>query len=431
MDKTKIIIFSAIGLLAIIVIVALILNPFREAAPAPVTLEFWSVFDDSSVYRSLIEKYRQLNPNITINYHKKDIATYESELVNALAAGRGPDIFSIHNTWLPKHLDKLAPSPEGSVSAARYNEVFVDVAGQDFIKDGRIYAFPLSVDSLALFYNKELFNSAGISGPPKTWAEFNSAVEKLVIRDDRNNLLRAGATIGTARNVNRSTDILMALMIQSGAKMVSDDGTGATFDQSQASAAGNFNPGLQALIFYTNFANPALKVYTWNNSQHYSLDAFVEGQAAMTLNYAYQAPIIAARSPHLNFGVAPLPQISLNGAKATFANYWGQAVAKGSANQAAAWQFIVWLASRESSREYLVAAQKPASRRDLIDEQKDDADLGAFAQQSLFAKSWREADNSAIERIFADMIESVAGGRAAADAALRQASEQVTVLMRQ
>ncbi|MDD2753172.1 MAG: extracellular solute-binding protein [Candidatus Portnoybacteria bacterium] len=431
MDKTKIIIFAVIGIIVVVTGAVILANPFKEAAPPLVTLEFWSVFDDSQIYQPLIQQYQKLYPNVTINYYKKNIASYENDLVDALATGRGPDIFSIHNSWLPKHKDKLAPASEDPGDVKKYSSLFVDAAARDFVDDNKIYAFPLSVDSLALFYNKDLLNSAGISSPPKTWPEFNSAVETLTKRDDKNNILQVGAALGTARNVNRSTDILAALMLQSGAKMTADDKRSATFDQSFLSGSETFNPGKQALIFYTNFAIPSLKVYTWNSLQHYSIDAFVEGNAAMMLNYAYQAPVIAARAPHLNFGVAPLPQISQNSKKVTLGNYWAQTVGKGSKNITAAWQFVTWLSSQESSRAYLKTAKKPAARRDLIEEQKSDVGLGVFAEQALYASSWWEIDNLAIERIFADMIESVVAGKAAADDALTQANSQTTLLMRE
>src|SRR3989338_8961620 len=298
MDKMKIIVFAIISLIVVIVIAIIMINPFKSAAPALVTLEFWSVFDNSDVYQPLILKYQQLYPNVTINYYKKNVTSYESDLVGALAAGKGPDIFSINNTWLPKHKNKLAPAPATLITPARFSEVFVDVAGQDLIDGNDVYAFPLSVDSLAFFYNKDLLNSAGLAAPPKTWTDFNAAVERLTKRDSKNNILRAGAALGTAKNINRSTDILAALMLQSGAKMVNDDKSAASFGESTSSVGANFNPGRQALIFYTNFANPALKVYTWNQLQHYSLDAFVESQAAMMLNYSYQIPVIRSLAPH-------------------------------------------------------------------------------------------------------------------------------------
>ncbi len=429
MDKTKIIIFAISGLVLLAVVVVLI-NPFKESAPVAATLEFWSVFDDSDVFDPLIAEYKKVSPSITINYSKKNIVSYEQDLISSLATGRGPDIFSIHNTWLPKHMAKLAPAAETMISAKRFGELFVDVALQDFIEGGKVYALPLTVDTLALFYNKDLLNSAGIAMPPQTWTEFNSAVEKLTRRDNKNNILQSGAALGTVKNINRSTDILMALMLQSGAKMVNDSRDLAVFDQTVSAQGDDFSPGRQALIFYTNFASPGLKTYTWNQYQNYSIDAFVEGRTAMMLSYNYQLPLIKARSAHLEMGVAPLPQISKTSKKITFANYWAQAVGRSSKNQVEAWKFLAWLASPEISRQYLELTKKPAARRDLIEEQKKDTDLSLFAEQALYAKSWWEKDNLAIERIFADMIESVNTGKVTADNSLRQAVAQVNLLMR-
>ena len=430
MDKTKLTFIVVVVAVAVIAGVIWLINPFKEAKPAEATLEFWSVFDDSDVFDPLIAKYKEQNPQITINYHKKNISSYEQDLIDALAAGRGPDIFSIHNTWLPKHEDKLAVAPETLITPARFGEVFVDVAAQDFIDGGKVYALPLSVDTLALFYNKDLLNSASIVSPPQTWTEFNSAVEKLTRRDSKNNILQSGAALGTAKNINRATDVLMALMLQSGVKMVNDDKSYASFDQLVSSDSGGFNPGLQALIFYTNFASPGLKVYTWNQYQSYSIDAFVEGKTAMMINYAYQLPTIEAKSAHLNMAVAVLPQISRTSKKITFANYWGQAVSKSSVNQGEAWKFLSWLASQEVSREYLKTTKKPTARRDLIEEQKKDSKLSVFAEQALYAKSWWEIDNLAIDTIFSDMIEAVNFGRQTPENALRQASSQTTLLLR-
>jgi len=68
----------------------------------PVTLEFWSVFDDTDQYASLIGKFQQTYPWIEINYKKFTYEKYEQKLLEAWATGKSPDIFSIHNTWLPK-----------------------------------------------------------------------------------------------------------------------------------------------------------------------------------------------------------------------------------------------------------------------------------------------------------------------------------------
>jgi len=424
-------------LLSALIIPVFFSSIFAQMCPSSsqqqaVTLEFWGVFDDSNFIKSFIGQFRKQYSYFTINYHEKDVNTYEKDLIDALAAGRGPDIFFVHNTWLPKHIDKLAAAPETMITPKKVNDNFVDVVGQDFIDNNKVYALPLFVDSLALFYNKDLLNSAGIASPPISWAQFNTAVEKLTQRDSKNNIVRAGAALGTSQNVNRSTDILAMLMMQSGAKMITDDKNSAAFGQSSTSANGqSFTPGEQALTFYTNFANPIKKVYTWNQYQHYSIDAFIEGNAAMMINYSYQIPVIKARSPHLNFGVVAIPQISSANPSVSFANYWGLAVSKTAGTKAPyAWKFIDWFSSdQENLKNYLQTTQRPTARRDLIDWQKNDEYLGVFAQQSLIAKSWWEVDNLAIETIFAQMIDAVTIKHQAPINALQTASQQITVLM--
>ena len=407
------------------------LSPCKEQPPASVALEFWGVFDDSDVFQSLIAKFKKAYPYISVSYREVNGTSYEKDLIDALAADRGPDILMIHNTWLPKHGEILSPAPEGSISVSAFQDSFVDVAAQDFIdKQGNIYAVPLGVDSLALFYNKDLFNAAGIATPPQNWQEFNSVVKTLTKRDEAGNILQAGAAIGTARNINRSTDILALLMLQGGAKMVSDDGDTVTFDETVTTAKGeNINPAEQAMQYYTGFADPFKDIYTWNNVQHYSLDAFVEGKAAMTLNYAYQIPILRARAPHLNFDVAPLPQASDDGRATTYANYWGAAVSKNSPNATYAWQFLLWLAGSDNQKEYLSAAKKPTSRRDLVDWQKNDMDLGVFAKQALTARCWRQPNNSAVETIFADAIDKVVSRQKTVTEAIAEAHDKIELLM--
>ena len=78
---------------------------------------------------------------------------------------------------------------------------------------------------------------------------------------------------------------------------------------------------------------------------------------------------------------------------------------------------------------YVNASNRPSARRDLIEQQETDPDLGVFATQALSARSWYQVDNSAIETIFAEMIDDVNFGRASVRAALQAAENKVSVLM--
>lgn len=165
----------------------------------------------------------------------------------------------------------------------------------------------------------------------------------------------------------------------------------------------------------------------------YSVDAFVEGETAMMINYSHHVATIRNRAPYLNFGVAPMPQIKGREFDINYANYWAFTVSK---NQdpyvvSEAWKFIVYLASKDNAQEYLEKARKPTARRDLVDWQKDDSDLGVFAKQSLTARSWYQVDSDAIETIFAEIIKSIVLGTDTVNRAIEKATSQVTLLMKQ
>ncbi|MBI2674211.1 MAG: extracellular solute-binding protein [Candidatus Yanofskybacteria bacterium] len=426
-----VILVGGIAVLVFLTVILILRNVGGGGTGPRVAIEFWGVFDDRTDFDKVIRNFQTQNPGITVVYRQFSFEDYEREIVNALAAGTGPDIWMIHHTWLPKHIDKLAPLPanikgldQPLMTFKNFQDQFVEVAVNDLTVGGQIYAVPLYVDTLALYYNRDLFNNAGITTPPKNWDEFNSMVEQLTKFDVSGNIAQAGAAIGTSDNINRSTDVLMALMLQSGVKMTDVDNLSAMFSRS----VNNTPVGEVALRYYTDFANPNVRTYTWNNAQHYSVDAFTEGRVAMTFNYSHQAEILNQKAARLNYAIAPMPQISENDIK-NYANYWAVAVSKNSLVSNEAWRFAAYLASRDGASGYLAETMRPSARRDIIDIQKNDLRLGVFANQALTAKSWYQVDNAAIESIFAEMIDNVNFGRLSVREALRNAEAEVNVLM--
>src|SRR3989344_7619213 len=80
--------------------------------PYVVDLEVWGVFDDSDAYTDVFNEYRRINPYVrNITYRKLPLETYKDDLLNALAAGKGPDIFMIRNSWRGAFEDKVTPAP--------------------------------------------------------------------------------------------------------------------------------------------------------------------------------------------------------------------------------------------------------------------------------------------------------------------------------
>lgn len=416
LQKRQIVLLGGIGgiLLLLIILIIFGLRPTERK----LSLAMWGVFDSEEVYKELLDRY-QGETGVKVQYTQKSPLTYESEIVNALAAGRGPDIFMVQNSWIPKHFDKIQAAPLELFSSRIIEELYPQVVHADFTSGNIVWAVPMSVDTLALFYNRDLLDQAGIPFPPTTWEDLVSIVPKLVKLDAFGRLERQAVALGRARNINRATDILSLLMIQSGAKMV--DVEEMRSDLGDA--------GREALQFFTQFARPQARVYTWSGEEHYSLDAFSEGTLALTFNYAYQIPTILAKSPQLNFGVSPMLE-PLNAAKKVdYANYWGLAVARGQSSADQAWQLIAFLTDKPQAREYMRASGRPPARRDLIREVQDEKILGVFAKQALTATSWFQPDPEAVEDIFENMIEAVNIGRRTPEEAVREAEDRVNLLL--
>ena len=412
-----------------IVIVLLIFGFIKAPKASPATLKIWGL-DDEGDFQELLANYKKENKHITIIYEKKSLADYEAELINAFAADRGPDIWLIHNTWLPKHKDKIKELPNEFLSFSDFRNNFVEVVEKDLTDENKIYALPLYVDTLALFYNKDILNSAGIPLPPDTWEELIADLDNLVQRNQWGGIEQAGAALGTAENIDHSTDILALLMLQNGTKMINEDKESATFDESIYAEGKTYQPGQDALRFYTDFSNPSKRTYTWNRQMSYSLDAFIEGKVVMMFNYSNQIPAIKDRAPYLNFGISPMLQIKARNFDIDYANYWAFTVSKKTRVIQEAWKFILYLSQKENAKKYLETVNRPTARRDLVNWQKDDLELGVFAKQSLSAQTWCQVDPSAIETIFANAIESVVLGRANVTKAIQAAADQVTLLMK-
>ncbi len=411
-------------LVLLIAVSGIALMGFGCRKPAPVqqttntTIVVWGLWQDSDIMSPVLRAFED-QTGIKVEYKKiASVATYERELISALAEGRGPDVFVISNTWVESKRGILSPAPPAMLSVRDVQTNFVDVVAKDLIRDNAVYALPTSVDTLALFYNKDLFNNAGIAQPPATWEEFQKAVIKLTRVSRLGVIEQSAAAIGTARNINRAPDILQLLMMQSGLPIIDNS------DGARRVAIAN-DIGNRALTFYTDFANKSKQAYTWDITQDYSIDAFSEGKTAMLINYAYQIPTLKAKNQRLQFGVAPIPQIGGNATQVTFASYWPFAVSASSRVPQAAWQFVQFISSKSVSEAINKAQGVPPARRDAIPDYATDPVMGVFAEQALKAQSWPRVDIVATDDIFNTMIDSVATGGGAISEVLRQAQDQL------
>lgn len=420
LSRNQIIMIS--GALALIVIVFVLFKFLGSKAPAgvPVTLTVWGM-DSPAAFKATINGYKTLRPNVTVNYTQVSASGYDNTILKALASGKGPDIFVIGNHDVLNRGSLLSPAAPAQVSLANIQSVFPQAVIQDFVLDGNIYALPLYMDTLALVYNKQIFDQAGIATPPVTWQDVLDLVPRLRILDASGQINRAAIAIGgSEKSVTHATDILNLIMLQNGVTMAADDGK-PSFSSGSGSSL--------ALRFYLQFADAASPAYTWNDSMGMSLESFASQRAVMALAYKSDISEIKKQSPFLDFGITAAPQISADYA-VNYPSYRGLSVWTGSKSKSWAWDFILFASTNSSAQGgYLTATGRAAALRPLITAQQRDPDLSVFAKASLTARSWKMGDYDRIKTIFSNAIQNVQSGARTLDAALKDAEAQVNQIL--
>ena len=378
------------------------------------TITVWGINDDAQLWTNLTKTYSEETGNKVV-YVQKSPETYEQELVNALAGGNGPDVFYFSNAWLIKHYRKLAPAPQSLFTPQSIGDAYPQVVSRDFVSNSNVYAVPLYLDSLVMFYNPALLDQAAIPFPPKTWEELLAMVPKLKHVDLSGNVQIAGVAMGLGSNVQHASDILSLLMIQSGSTMV-DENHRPTF---------NDHTGQQAMTFMTQFAQLGSDAYTWNQNMDPSLEAFAKGEAAIAFGYASDIPYIRSIAPYLNYKIAPMPQPQSATLRTDFASYWGLAVAKQSPNADAAWQLISAVTQTDPSTTYMNTTNLPPAKRVLLQSTQGNPIFDVFNREAYTATSWPNPDPDIVDQIFRDGIDNVATNRLTVSDALDAMSKQV------
>lgn len=389
-------------------------------------LTVWGVLPEEE-FSTLIAGYASLREKATILYRKFPEDRYHEILLDKLAAGQGPDIFMIKNRWLAQEQNKLTPAPVAQIATPQVQVLFPTVVEEDFIDIyGQVYALPLFIDTLALIYNRDLFDQAAVVHPPRTWSEFRDVVRELRKLNERGQILRAGAAIGgSGASIGTAADILNLLMLQNGAPIVDPVGQVADFSHRGAEE----NAGLAAFNFYLQFGYAGTPYYTWNDAQGDAVSSFASGKTAMVLGYLRHLEEIQARAPFVAARVVATPQLQEDGA-VSYADYWGLAVSRQSYVSEAAWDFIVTtLTSPWIMRTYLEASGEPPALRELIEENLGNPNLDVFVRQALTARSWYDPDERESREIFSRAIQRALRGQVDPVHALNEAAEQLNLLL--
>lgn len=348
----------------------------------PVKLTYWGLWEEENLIKPALEQYQKQNPKVTIAYVRQSSINYRTRVQTQIREGLGPDIFRIHNSWLPMFEQDLTPAPLEEFSLADFRASFYPVAEASFIKNNAIFAAPIELDGLALFYNEDILQAVGVK-VPKTWQEFIDVAVKMTVRDASGQIKTAGAALGTAGNVDHWQDLLGLMLLQ----------------QPQVNLQ---NPAsevvAEVLRFYTGFVTDP-KRKTWDVNLPRSTDMFAQGRLGFYFAPSWRAHELRQANPNLKFKVAQVPQLSSQN-PVSWASFWGEAVSKNSKNAKEAWKFVKFLTTASAQKLLYQEASKvrlfgePYSRIDLASELAQDPIVGAFVTQGPNYKFWYLSSNT-------------------------------------
>lgn len=411
------------------VILFLVFNRNKDNGNDPenkITLVYWGLWEPESVMKSLIDKYEKQNPNINIEYVQKPFTQYEANVFtriqqNTVDNTPAPDIVRINNAWRSKFASSLAPLPSSIMTPSEYSQLFYPTALADFRdSSGNIYAIPLEIDGLALFYNKKLFNAAGYSEPPTDWDAFIEYSKKLTKASANGEISQAGAALGSSKNIKHSADILNLLLLQNSVEVISSDNKTVTLTSPRA---------ITALEFYTDFV---IEHKTWSQDLGSDLETFYSGKLAMMFAPSWRAFDIINSAPNIEFGIAPVPQLPGND-PVNYAMYWGDAVPKTSPNQEEAWKFIKYMSQPEQMKEMfsnssqIRAFGEPYSLKSLASEMTTNPYVNPILKMAPTMKAWQMGEQGYTEEALRTAINSVVSGGIEPDTALKEAESMINL----
>ncbi len=391
----------------------------------------WGTINGDVVEHVLIEARRSDKSLVDVSYLQKDSKNYVPDLINAMAGGRGPDLFMITQDQLTAFSDKIGTISYSTMSQQTFIDSYIDES-QLFMTPTGILALPYSVDPLVMYYNRDTLSSAGFANPPQYWSDFLDIAPKLTRLDGNSNVTKSAVAMGGWQNVQYAKDILATLFMQAGDPIVTRGQNGvssAVLGSSQGSTNANENPAVSALQFFTEFGNPNKTTYSWNRSLPSSQDAFVAGDLAIYFGFASDYEALKARNPNMPIGVAQMPQIKDAGVKLVFGQMTALAIPRTSSNPSGAQTAAVKI-TNQANIQLLASGGMPAVRRDVQIDTSKDAAQTVFARSAIISRAWLDPDPAKTDTIFQDMIESVMSGKTQPSEAIFSAADVLRSTLR-
>lgn len=414
--------------LLVVLLLAMVL-PFafaagKQEAPAGASqsevteIVYWQYFYETKkdLMDKLIKIFEERNPDIKVTQQTFPYENYNTKVASSVPSGQGPNVINLFYGWLPLYIDSgyLQPLPESVFPNSRIeNEFFPLVEAAKF--DGKYYALPTAVRSLALFWNKDLFKAAGLDPevPPTTMDQMVAYAKKIAKQDKNGNYLQTGMTLelrGQMHHVLREV-----LIRQFGGTPYNADSTKVTY---------NSQAGYDALKWFTDLET----VQKVGVPQYMTDDvtAFSAGKMGMTIDGSFRLGNFNKLKDTLHYGVAELPE--MNGVKSNFASFWANGITSTTKGKQldASIKFLEFLTSDEVMAMWLPAIGELPAKKSLAlkDEFKNDPTYGPFIRGLDYAQATKFIDENEQRMVWINAYDEVVLNGMSVQKAVDQAAQK-------
>ncbi|MBM0203274.1 ABC transporter substrate-binding protein [Micromonospora sp. STR1s_5] len=323
-------------------------NGGKEYTGPKVDLKLWNGFTggDGEIFKTLVNQFNTEHKNIAVSVATYQWEDYYNKLPGAASSGNGPDIAVMH-------MDQLATfAARGVITELDDVAKNLELAEGDFaptvwkggLYNNKRYGIPLDMHPLGFYYNKAVMQKAGLdpNKPPTTKDDYVAALTELKKAGIQ------GFWVSPFQFTGGMT--FYSLLNQWGATL---------FDADVAKATFNSDPAVEACTWLVDMIKQGFSPANVGQDADYL--SFKSGKNAFTWNGIWQINDLK-KSPDVQWGVAPLPQI---GSKpAAWANSHNFTIVKQRANDAnkvsGAKVFINWLS--EHSLDWAKGGQVPARK---------------------------------------------------------------------
>lgn len=404
--------FGLVALLSLVFIASYQGVGFSEQNPYGSQVVIWGAFDAGAFSQTMQEIVRKDRNFQAVQYIEKDPRTFVDELVNAIAEGRAPDAIILSHEDLVTLRPKLQPIPYDTFSERTLRDQYADGFEIFARKDG-LFAVPLFIDPLLMYWNRDIFSTGGLASPPATWESLTDVAERLTLRDATRNLRQSTVAFGEYQNVANAKAILLTLLLQSGSQLVKEGQTRYEVALDTGAGEGNRRPLFSTVQFFVEFSNVGSPLYSWNRTFDSDLSAFLGERLALYFGFGSEASRIRAQNPNLNFDAVGVPQGAGNTVKRVYGRFYGVALLAASQNKAGAYRAALTLATPEYARALSESLGLAPAHRSLLSESPADPVRQSAYRAALIARGWLDPGPAKSSDVFRQMIEDVVSGRTA------------------